>query len=301
MAIDYTGMFTGKRPDPSAGVAGMPRDLLGQTLQGIQQGEQRSRQALGGMFGTDFRSPAQQVQEQLKQLNPNSTTDQPKIVELLKGVDPQASFAMEEKFRVENAEINTQKSQSTALLRMAKSQGNKTMEQWILAGGDLQTAASALLKEPKLAKPEAYATMYEPDGSPVRTAIIDGVVHRATEDGFKKVPDNNALLATVPKKDKPTTIKAADLSKSDVETYDAILNSTPDLKALVKIKNPWYQPDDINEDKKRILYAKAEDIYTNNPKLGRQGALAQAANVVPDASVDTSTDKFSVVTEEEED
>jgi len=301
MAIDYTGMFTGKRPDPSAGVAGMPRDLLGQTLQGIQQGEQRSRQALGGMFGTDFRSPAQQVQEQLKQLNPNSTTDQPKIVELLKGVDPQASFAMEEKFRVENAEINTQKSQSTALLRMARSQGNKTMEQWILAGGDLQTAASALLKEPKLAKPEAYATMYEPDGSPVRTAIIDGVVHRATEDGFKKVPDNNALLATVPKKDKPTTIKAADLSKSDVETYDAILNSTPDLKALVKIKNPWYQPDDINEDKKRILYAKAEDIYTNNPKLGRQGALAQAANVVPDASVDTSTDKFSVVTEEEED
>lgn len=301
MAIDYTGMFTGERPNPSAGVAGMPRDLLGQTLQGIQQGEQRAQQALGGMFGTDFRSPAQQVQEQLKQLNPNSTTDQPKIVELLKGVDPQASFAMEEKFRVENAEINTQKSQSTALLRMARAQGNKTMEQWILAGGDLQTAASALLKEPQLAKPEAYATMYEPDGSPVRTAIIDGVLHRATEDGFKKVPDNNALLATVPKKDKPTAIKAADLSKSDVETYDAILNSTPDLEALVKIKNPWYQSDDINEDKKRILYAKAEDIYTNNPKLGRQGALAQAANVVPDASVDTSTDKFSVVTEEEED
>ena len=72
MAIDYTGMFTGKRPDPSAGVAGMPRDLLGQTLQGIQQGEQRSRQALGQMMGKDLRSPADQAREQLSQVDINS-------------------------------------------------------------------------------------------------------------------------------------------------------------------------------------------------------------------------------------
>jgi hypothetical protein len=72
MAIDYTGMFTGKRPDPSAGVAGMPRDLLGQTLQGIQQGEQRSRQALGQMMGKDLRSSADQAREQLSQVDINS-------------------------------------------------------------------------------------------------------------------------------------------------------------------------------------------------------------------------------------
>lgn len=69
MAIDYTGMFTGERPNPSAGVAGMPRDLLGQTLQGIDQGEQRSRQALGQMMGKDLRSPADQAREQLSQVD----------------------------------------------------------------------------------------------------------------------------------------------------------------------------------------------------------------------------------------
>ena len=72
MAIDYTGMFTGERPNPSAGVAGMPQDLLGQTLQGIQQGEQRSRQALGQMMGKDLRSPADQAREQLSQVDINS-------------------------------------------------------------------------------------------------------------------------------------------------------------------------------------------------------------------------------------
>ena len=69
MAIDYTGMFTGERPNPSAGVAGMPRDLLGQTLQGIDQGEQRSRQALGQMMGKDLRSSADQAREQLSQVD----------------------------------------------------------------------------------------------------------------------------------------------------------------------------------------------------------------------------------------
>lgn len=72
MAIDYTGMFTGKRPDPSAGVSGMPRDLLGQTLQGIQQGEQRARQGLGQMMGKDLRSPADKAREQLSQIDINS-------------------------------------------------------------------------------------------------------------------------------------------------------------------------------------------------------------------------------------
>ena len=69
MAIDYTGMFTGERPNPSAGVAGMPRDLLGQTLQGIQQGEQRARQGLGQMMGKDLRSSADQAREQLSQVD----------------------------------------------------------------------------------------------------------------------------------------------------------------------------------------------------------------------------------------
>ena len=146
MAIDYTGMFTGKRPDPSAGVAGMPRDLLGQTLQGIQQGEQRAQQGMGDLFGTDFRSPAQKIKEQLIQLNPNSTADQPKIVQLLRVVDPQASFAMEEKFKVENAKLLANQKRRESLIEQAGALGLENTADLLRNNGDMNEAAKQIRK-----------------------------------------------------------------------------------------------------------------------------------------------------------
>ena len=146
MAIDYTGMFTGQRPNPSAGVAGMPRDLLGQTLQGIQQGEQRAQQGMGDLFGTDFRSPAQKIKEQLIQLNPNSTADQPKIVELLRVVDPQASFAMEEKFKVENAQLLANQKRRESLIEQAGALGLENTAELLRNNGDMKEAAQQIRK-----------------------------------------------------------------------------------------------------------------------------------------------------------
>jgi hypothetical protein len=146
MAIDYTGMFTGKRPDPSAGVAALPRDLLGQTLQGIQQGEQRAQQGMGDLFGTDFRSPAQKIKEQLIQLNPNSTADQPKIVELLRVVDPQASFAMEEKFKVENAKLLANQKRRESLIEQAGALGLENTADLLRNNGDMDEAAKQIRK-----------------------------------------------------------------------------------------------------------------------------------------------------------
>ena len=146
MAIDYTGMFTGQRPNPSAGVAGMPRDLLGQTLQGIQQGEQRAQQGMGDLFGTDFRSPAQKIKEQLIQLNPKKTADQPKIVELLRVIDPQASFAMEEKFKVENAQLLANQQRREALIEQAGALGLENTAELLRNNGDMTEAAKQIRK-----------------------------------------------------------------------------------------------------------------------------------------------------------
>jgi len=146
MAIDYTGMFTGQRPNPSAGVAGMPRDLLGQTLQGIQQGEQRAQQGMGDLFGTDFRSPAQKIEEQLIQLNPKKTADQPKIVELLRVIDPQASFAMEEKFKVENAQLLANQQRREALIEQAGALGLENTAELLRNNGDMTEAAKQIRK-----------------------------------------------------------------------------------------------------------------------------------------------------------
>jgi hypothetical protein len=124
----------------------MPRDLLGQTLQGIQQGEQRAQQGMGDLFGTDFRSPAQKIKEQLIQLNPNSTADQPKIVELLRVVDPQASFAMEEKFKVENAKLLANQKRRESLIEQAGALGLENTADLLRNNGDMNEAAKQIRK-----------------------------------------------------------------------------------------------------------------------------------------------------------
>ena len=74
MAIDFTGMFTGNRPDPSIvnnNISGLGPSAQA-SMQVIQQGEQRARQGLGQMMGKDLRSPADQAREQLSQVDINS-------------------------------------------------------------------------------------------------------------------------------------------------------------------------------------------------------------------------------------
>jgi hypothetical protein len=105
MAIDYTGMFTGKRPDPSAGVAGMPRDLLGQTLQGIQQGEQRARQGLGSLFNIDLSSPAEKAKKELSGLDINSPDYKARMLEIINKADPLAAAALRSSNGAGNANI----------------------------------------------------------------------------------------------------------------------------------------------------------------------------------------------------
>ena len=41
----------------------------------------------------------------------------------------------------------------------------------------------------------------------------------------------------------------------------------------------WW--DSVDKDAKKLLLNKAEEIYAANPKLGREGALLQAAEVAP--------------------
>lgn len=48
--------------------------------------------------------------------------------------------------------------------------------------------------------------------------------------------------------------------------------------------------------KKRVLLIKAEQIYTNNPKLGREGALLQAAKIEKAQEANVSSDPDSNVT-----
>ena len=165
MAIDFTGMFTGNRPDPSV-VSNQPPSGLGPSAQAsmqvIQQGEQRAKQGLSGMFGTDFRSPAEQVKEQLTQLNRNKLEDQPKIVELLRRVDPQASFAAEEIFKQQNLKTTTDKKRRDSLITQADALGLDSTAAGLRSGGPMDTAATQI-RQREEASIKLKNTVYKPE------------------------------------------------------------------------------------------------------------------------------------------
>ena len=183
--------------------------------------------------------------------------------------------------------------QRTSLIKMAREQDNPNMATWLEVGGDPKTAASVLLKQPKLATPEAYASMFTDKGEVVRTAVIGGKLSRATEDGWATVKDSEKLYATNPNK-KEDGAKASNLTKSNIEDYDAIIAQNPAVKKALEVEG-WFMGKQ-EDAKKRVLLIKAEQIYTNNPKLGREGALLQAAKIEKAQEANVSSDPDSNVT-----
>ena len=293
MAIDFTGMFTGKRPDPSV-VSNQPPSGLGPSAQAsmqvIQQGEQRAKQGLSGMFGTDFRSPAEQVKEQLVQLDRNKLEDQPKIVELLRRVDPQASFAAEEIFKQQNAQKEGATQQRAALITMARTSEQPQLVTWLEAGGDLKEAKSVLLKKPEQASPMSPTTMYE-DGKLIKTALIGGKLHKATENGWSALADNAKLSSTAPSKGSDRT---ATLTKAGLESFESLLKANPDIKEKLTVDGWFLMGKAETKTNIRNLFIKANEIYTSNPDLGKEEALRRASEIAkPDGSnASASSDKY---------
>jgi len=184
--------------------------------------------------------------------------------------------------------------QRNSLLAMARAQDNTNMASWLEAGGDIKTAASVLLKQPKLATPEAYASMFTAKGEVVRTAVIGGKLSKATEDGWATVKDDEKLYATNPKK-KEDGAKASNLTKSNIEDYDAIIAQNPAVAKALEVEG-WDWGDKREDAKKRVLLIRAEQIYTNNPELGKEGALLQAAKLEKIQEANVSSDPDSNVT-----
>ena len=158
MAIDYTGMLTGIFPEDNAAqaeallgrraVAQNPNILatgqmqLGRSSQDLD----RMRRGASGLLGTDFRSPAQKVQEELVKLNPRNVADQPKIVELLKAVDPQASFTAEAAFAQEAAQKLALQQRRESLIEQAGALGLENTVELLRSGGDMTEAAKQIRK-----------------------------------------------------------------------------------------------------------------------------------------------------------
>lgn len=236
----------------------------------------------------------QQVQDFITNVDRNDPEQLAQLTKVLR--------ASGEHERADKIELKIQKLQEKAatvkqrgaLTKMAKAQSNPNMAAWLEAGGDVKTAASVLLKQPKLATPEAYASMFTKKGKVVRTAVIEGKLSRATESGWTTIKDDEELFATDPTK-KEAEAKASNLSSSDIETYESLIELNPEVKKAVSDIG-WFDSSSVDKDKKRVLINKAEEIFTNNPKLGREGALLQAAKIEKAQEANVSSDPDSNVT-----
>lgn len=174
--------------------------------------------------------------------------------------------------------------QRDALMRLAVSQKNPRAVEWLNANGDVSTIASVLLKDPTLAKAEAFTTMYEGDEA-FRVGIINGVLHKATDKGWEVIPDDVKLSGTAPAKvtqRKPTSVA---VTKEDRRAYNAVLSEEPEIAANLETTTFGLR---LDVDQKTILIDKAHQIWKNaDPAITREAALRQAAGVTKEEDSDT--------------
>jgi hypothetical protein len=174
--------------------------------------------------------------------------------------------------------------QRDALMRLAKSQKKPWAVEWLKSNGDVGTIASVLLKDPTLAKAEAFSTMYEGDEA-IRVGVINGVLHKATDKGWEVIPDDVKLSGTAPAKvtqRKPTSVA---VTKEDRKAYNAVLSEEPEIAANLETTAFGLK---LDADQKTILIDKAHQIWKNaDPAITREAALRQAAGVTKKDDSDT--------------
>lgn len=164
--------------------------------------------------------------------------------------------------------------QRSALMRLAVSQNNPRAVEWLKSNGDVSTIASVLLKDPTLAKAEAFSTMYDGDEA-LRVGIINGVLHKATDKGWEVIPDDVKLSGTAPAKVTPRKPTSVAVTKEDRRVYSAVLEENEDIEATI---SPTWRGTDA--DLKTILIDKAHQIWKNaDPQITREAALRKAAEL----------------------
>lgn len=304
MAIDYTGMFTGERPNPSAGVAGMPRDLLGQTLQGIQQGEQRARQGLGQMMGKDLRSSADQAREQLSQVDIKSVNTPEgllKLAQLKQAMgDTGAAMALasEAESLRQRTDIAPESVRNTrqAIAEQLKAAGYLKMAEAVIkeqgSGSELVLAGAIKVltnlaqpaKPRNVLTPEEQVEVFRAEESfKADLKIAQGAEERATEQSSQYLPilqQMNELTETVdfgPTSTAISTINStlyslADKAGLNPEPLDPSADATLTYNSLSKRLKAWL----LESQKGAISNLENTEITKNtaNPNMTKNQAKA---------------------------
>ncbi len=298
--VDIAGLLTGipalqsPRMQGRINAANLPSRtplpyLAGKLEEGRAANQARMRRGLGGLFGRDLRTEGEKAREAVGQATSNL-----ELAQAIQGVAPEQAVALrrlaaqEQAAREqEQAEKDQEEKIKQALIIIAKSQDNNNLVSWLEAGGDSSTAASLLLKQPSMAKPEAFTTMYSKNGDALRTAVLDGKLVRATDTGWEIIDEKVFAENPITKPEKE--LKPSSLSAEELKTYTSIIKNNPDLKNLMKTSRFLGK---LDEDNLRQIADEAERIVTNNPNLTKKQALEQVLKIQKSSNA-TDDDPFS--------
>ena len=125
-----------------------------------QEYGQGLRQGIGGLFGADTRTTKEKADQMMANLDVTKKADRDQILQIVSNVNPQAFLPLKAKFEQVEKEQQQNTNIKESLLRIARTQGNSEMVDFIQQGGDLRTVASVLFREEKApAKPAAPAAL----------------------------------------------------------------------------------------------------------------------------------------------
>tara|TARA_R100001163_G_C5066152_1_gene204414 strand:+ start:482 stop:1237 length:756 start_codon:yes stop_codon:yes gene_type:complete len=154
-----------------------------------------------------------------------------------------------------------------ASLDLNTAEGLQKLAQAQRATGDLTGSVVTLQKAQAIAQQEAQKEAV------IKLARQQGntVVEDFVLNGGSVTKAQEVLLRS----DRGTSVKTSSLTKGEVKQYDLYLDSiSEDQLEKAGVDTPLFGK--IRKDDKLRIYYNAEDLYTNRPELGREGALLEA-------------------------
>jgi hypothetical protein len=161
----------------------------------------------------------------------------------------------------------TRQARALANIDLNSPEGLQRLAQAQRATGDLTGSVATLQKAQAIAQKEAEREAV------LKLARQQGntVVEDFVLNGGSVTKAQEVLLRS----DRGTSVKTSSLTKGEVKQYDLYLDSISEKQLEgAGLDTPLFGK--IRKDDKLRIYYNAEDLYTNRPELGREGALLEA-------------------------
>ena len=227
---DIAGLLTGissQRPDPM----GMGGNAAQQRLAFGAQRAEGMRRGLMGAMGRDPRTPAEQLQMAMAQLDLSNPADLRKLAGIQQAT---GRFAEAAKTATALKELEQDQAIRLTLIKRAKTMGNDDMVEFLSNGGELGAATTILFRQPKDIKKPSDAGLTDNE-----IVLYDSILSKIDPRGEDYIPFNQLSSA-----EKTIVFQRAEESVSAARDEGRTLTREQALRQVLKQPLPTTMTDD---------------------------------------------------------